>query len=218
MTIQHSLLTGANLHEPKGVASATVNKVYVSDGAGSGTWKIIEPQGAATALVNKVYQADGAGSGTWQYPMGKIYGELYITSGATSFTLATASAYSRLDPGTVWTQGLVKNVTTTAADGTMTLANAGTYRVDFWANFSTAALAAGTAYNFKLALDGTPTGRKIHVHKTDPGAETLFVSGSALLTVTASQVLSIHIAGDATSSATAITVDEANMIAIRLTE
>ena len=37
--VAHSTLTGANLHEPKGVASAAVNKVYVSDGAGGGAWK-----------------------------------------------------------------------------------------------------------------------------------------------------------------------------------
>lgn len=35
---EHSALTGASLHEPKGVASATSGQVYVADGAGSGTW------------------------------------------------------------------------------------------------------------------------------------------------------------------------------------
>lgn len=34
--VQHSALTGANLHEPKGVAAAAANKVYITDGAGSG--------------------------------------------------------------------------------------------------------------------------------------------------------------------------------------
>ncbi len=34
----HADLTGADLHEPKGVASASANKVYVSNGSGSGTW------------------------------------------------------------------------------------------------------------------------------------------------------------------------------------
>lgn len=34
----HSALTGADLHEPKGVASATSGQVYVANGAGSGAW------------------------------------------------------------------------------------------------------------------------------------------------------------------------------------
>ncbi|CAB4170045.1 hypothetical protein UFOVP1528_44 [uncultured Caudovirales phage] len=38
--VAHSSLTGANLHEPKGVATATVDQVYQADGAGSGAWKL----------------------------------------------------------------------------------------------------------------------------------------------------------------------------------
>lgn len=37
-TVAHSTLTGADLHEPKGVASAASNTVYVANGAGSGNW------------------------------------------------------------------------------------------------------------------------------------------------------------------------------------
>lgn len=34
----HSTLTGADLHEPKGAAGAAAGTVYVSNGAGSGSW------------------------------------------------------------------------------------------------------------------------------------------------------------------------------------
>jgi len=36
--VAHSTLTGADLHEPKGISTAGVNTVYVANGAGSGTW------------------------------------------------------------------------------------------------------------------------------------------------------------------------------------
>jgi hypothetical protein len=39
--VQHADLTGADLHEPKGADSASVNTVYVADGSGSGTWNKI---------------------------------------------------------------------------------------------------------------------------------------------------------------------------------
>lgn len=39
--VQHSSMTGSDLHEPKGVASASTNQVYVSNGSGSGTWQKI---------------------------------------------------------------------------------------------------------------------------------------------------------------------------------
>lgn len=41
MTIEHSTITDPYLHEPKGIAAATISKVYVSDGAGSGTWTAV---------------------------------------------------------------------------------------------------------------------------------------------------------------------------------
>lgn len=36
--IQHVNITDPNIHEPKGVASADINTVYLADGTGSGEW------------------------------------------------------------------------------------------------------------------------------------------------------------------------------------
>lgn len=36
--VSHASLTGSQLHEPKGASTATLGTVYVSDGAGSGSW------------------------------------------------------------------------------------------------------------------------------------------------------------------------------------
>lgn len=43
--VEHSALTGSDLHEPKGAASATANHVYVADGAGSGSFQFLTPYG-----------------------------------------------------------------------------------------------------------------------------------------------------------------------------
>jgi len=71
--VQHNALTDPNLHEPKGVAAATAGKCYVSNGAGSGTWKYI-PTGWGYYKDNSSAQTigstavklsiDGAGSTT----------------------------------------------------------------------------------------------------------------------------------------------------------
>ena len=37
--VTHSSLTGADLHEPKGVETANSEDIYVADGSGSGAWK-----------------------------------------------------------------------------------------------------------------------------------------------------------------------------------
>lgn len=34
----HKDLTGADLHEPKGISSATVGQVYIANGSGTGAW------------------------------------------------------------------------------------------------------------------------------------------------------------------------------------
>lgn len=39
--VSHASLTGSNLHEPKGADTAVLGTVYVSNGAGSGTWNSI---------------------------------------------------------------------------------------------------------------------------------------------------------------------------------
>jgi|SRR6185503_4980614 len=36
--VSHASLTGSNLHEPKGVATAAIGTVYVANGSGSGSW------------------------------------------------------------------------------------------------------------------------------------------------------------------------------------
>lgn len=37
--VQHATLPEAELHEPKGASTASADSFYVSDGAGSGSWK-----------------------------------------------------------------------------------------------------------------------------------------------------------------------------------
>lgn len=189
MTIQHKLIADADLHEPKGVASAASGKVY---------------------------QANGSGSGTWVYPPGKAHAEIYIDAGATAQTLSGSSAYAKLNPGTEWTAGVSNVLTVSAANGTITLTEAGTYMVNFWCQFSTAAIANGTLYNFKYNLDGTNSGRTLSVSKFSNGADKLHISATGLVTATANQVLSIYVGGDSTSSSTAITVIEAGLSAVKL--
>lgn len=189
MTIQHKLIADADLHEPKGIASATAGKVYVSN---------------------------GSGSGSWLYPSGKVHGEIYIDAGATSQTLSAGQAYAKLNPTAEWASGVSSILTLTPGNGTITLTEAGDYLVNFWAQFSTASLATGTVYNFKYNLDGTNSGRTLTVQKFSNGADKLHISAMGIVTATANQVLSIYVGGDATSSSTAITVIEAGLTAIKL--
>lgn len=50
----HASLTGSNLHEPKGVASASANTVYVANGSGSGTWQTLTSSSINTSSILNV--------------------------------------------------------------------------------------------------------------------------------------------------------------------
>ena len=44
MAIEHVNIADGERHEPKGASTATVDQVYASDGAGSGTWREVPYQ------------------------------------------------------------------------------------------------------------------------------------------------------------------------------
>lgn len=52
--VAHVDLTGADLHEPKGVASAASGHVYVADGSSSGTWQTIGTSSINTSSIKNV--------------------------------------------------------------------------------------------------------------------------------------------------------------------
>lgn len=180
--VQHSALTDPNIHEPKGVSSASSGQVYV---------------------------ANGSGSGSWMYTSGHAYGEIYISGSSTSQTLAASSALAKLNPTGAWTGNGYANITPSASNGQFTIVQAGKYQTNFWMTFETAAIASGSAYNIHYAINGTPSSRKVYIKKTTNNVETLVISATGLVTLAASDVLSIYVGGDGTSSGTAITPKEA---------
>jgi hypothetical protein len=190
MTVQHKSIPDADLHEPKGIAGQTAGKVYVSNGASSGEWK---------------------------YAPGKPHAEIYITSGATAHTLAAASAYSLLNPGTEWTaSGNEDHLSVDPANGEIDLLEDGHYFISFWMTFSTASIASGSKYYFKFAIDGTTSPRSVYVTKPTNGVDIIEISASGLVSATANQTLSLYAAGDGTSSGTDITPLECGLQALFL--
>ena len=190
MTVQHNAITDPDIHEPKGIAGTTAGKVYVTDGSDSGDWK---------------------------YAPGKAHAELYISSGATTHTLAAASAYTKLNPSGEWTaSGNEDHLTVDAANGEIDLLYAGHYYISFWMTFSTASIATGSQYKFKFAIDGTTSPRTVYVTKPTNGVDIIEISATGLLSATANQVLTIHAAGDGTSSGTTFTPLETGLQALFL--
>lgn len=88
----HSTLTGSDLHEPKGVASATSGQVYISNGSGSGVWTDTAATIGASAFTTGDLKPTfklTADSGWIMCDDGTI-GD--ISSGATTLASATTSS------------------------------------------------------------------------------------------------------------------------------
>lgn len=172
-----------------------------------------EPKGCPTAALGAVYEANGAGTGVWRVPS---YGELYITGGAGVIALPAASAFTRIDTaGTIWTAGASSDLTLDATTGEITCVTPGVYQISMWIVFTTAALAAGTRYLFRYAINGVTSTRQISTAKQTAGVDTLDTGATGLTVLAAGEILSIHVAGDATSSGTNITILEAGFCAHR---
>lgn len=90
MTIEHSTLTGSDLHEPKGVAGASAQDVYIANGVGSGVWAPNYPKGAPTAVAGSLITSDGAGAASWERTQGWAqYQDTQTLVGTPTQTLAT---------------------------------------------------------------------------------------------------------------------------------
>lgn len=189
MTIQHAIIDDPDIHEPKGISTAASGECYIADGVGSGSW-------VACA--------------------GSSFGEIYIDAGVTAQTLSAASAYATLNPGTEWTSNVTSGVTLDPASGQLTVSISGIYQLNFWINFTTAAIAAGTQYYFKYAINGVNSTQTDTVTKITNGADKLDTFASALVQLTAGDIVTIKVAGDGTSSGTNITPTEAALSVILL--
>ena len=101
MTIQHKLITDPDIHEPKGIAAATINKVYVSSGAGSGTWQKLSPpqlSGLSTnGAAGQIIGVDGSGNFTLN---GAPHGQVHFYNIASPYTLTYPAAFTKLAPTT----------------------------------------------------------------------------------------------------------------------
>lgn len=86
----HANLTGADLHEPKGVDAATANKVYVSNGSGSGAWSPL-----SYTLVVKIDDVTSAQSTYVSVPYaGNVVKVSSVIHGAISGSDETVTCYN----------------------------------------------------------------------------------------------------------------------------
>ena len=173
MTIQHSAITDAQRHEPKGASTASTGQIWTSDGAASGSFK--------NTITN-------------------CHGQMVITGNTTAKTLVAAADatlntntdYAKLTGASApWADSYSDNVTFTTDH--LTLISPGYYMVSFWASFTIASV--NNFVGFKYALDSTLSTQKI-VTQAATASDRRNVSATSIIgPVTANQALSLYVAG-----------------------
>lgn len=141
MSIQHRDIDDANLHEPKGIISATNHKLYVANGSGGGAWRRLKNSDMdfSTPSSNVFGWNDIADS---QYTSGAPRAILAATrTKLTNNKLATQTDTTRL--GNIWDSTLNQFVIDD-------LNGAYLFRIGMKV---TAAAAAGTPYVVKLEFE-----------------------------------------------------------------
>lgn len=161
MTINHKDATGASLHEPKGVAAAAANNVYVTDGAGSGTHQKIAAAQINTSSVKNVnltsmeFNIDSINTAKSHFIVIPYAGD--IIKIWTAVDQAIAGGDVILTP---------KIATVTVTGGAITIANAGSAAGDIDSSTPSGANTVTAGQALEVACDGGTTTSGAHAHMT----------------------------------------------------
>lgn len=203
MTIQHASISDPYVHEPKGVSVAASGSVYVSNGAGSGTWKRID----STAIAG--LSGDGGstnlrpvsnGTNGFNLKTDSAYGVMeivnntnaFVVSAAVDTTLNTNTDYALFTgTGAPWAAGLLFGVT--YSSNQLVAPVAGVYRIEYWANISQFPTATAKV-SVKHRTNGTTFSSKHPMTSASATTDARNLAGFSLLSLSAGDYVQPYIA------------------------
>lgn len=141
----HSALTGSDLHEPKGVASANSGEVYVANGAGSGTWtKINALSSTGKRYFNFRIDDISTAASHWMVP--GVAGDITAITSVIDGTIATGDTTLSFEIGG-----------TAVTDGDITITEAGSAAGDVDSSTPSAANTLTATDPIEIISDGAST-------------------------------------------------------------
>lgn len=146
---EHKDIQDPDLHEPKGITTASAGELYLANGEGGGEWKV--PLGIDTALEGQQFISDGEGNGTWTTPGGAQLGSVYFSGNAVDTVITSSGVDVILDPG-VWSPTVVDTIV--FSTNKFTVMTAGVYELHASVSFSGGAGGAGDTYRFSFGKNG----------------------------------------------------------------
>ena len=175
--VQHKDIPDAELHEPKGAAGASVGTVYVSNGAGSGSWQSVLRDFSAMQVQRVL---DGLSPLAAQNPAGT--GE--ANSAQITFGPAVNGASDPVQLG---------------ADGSLTVNTGGLYRVKITLVYGRTGGAGSSELRFRALVNGVQAGQTIGT-KIDDADTNVVYSDEAWLQLPANTVITYELMRDSSGS------------------
>lgn len=209
MAVEHKDIVDAQRHEPKGASTAVASTVYVSNGAGSGTWRKIDATeiegiGSDGGVANLPIVSDG--SGGLKFLNNHAHGSQVITNNSTAFaitavadtTFNTPSQYSLMTgTGFPWASENLHDMTFDT--NKLTISISGIYMINLWANIvqypsSTAKVSVRYLVNGVTYSSRKPTVKSGGVGAVDQ------LNGFGLIPLNAGDFIQLVVASDATGN------------------
>jgi len=172
---EHVNITDPFIHEPKGVASAGVDQVYVSDGAGSGAWQDV-PTNPDNLVIERLI--DGLSAAADQQPP------------STDTPLQIEFGPSQFGPS---------DPVSLSSAGVLTVNEAGTYRIKISIAAGRTGGAGVSNLYFRALVNGVQAGQSVHL-KVDSANIYVPYSDEAWLTLPAGVTISYEVLRDSTGN------------------
>lgn len=178
------------MHEPKGVDSATTKKVYVANGAGSGSWVKLGPQSLSNLSTNgsagQFVSVDGAGN--FALTTG-AHGQTDFYNLTTPYSLTYPSVFTKLAPTTI--AGGNPEAMTEGTNARLTYTGPDTVALNIQYNVSLDQ-ATGSARDIVLAVYKNGAILNAHSVATTTSSVKAVLSGIATATATTNDYFEVY--------------------------
>ncbi len=209
MAVEHRNIPESGLHEPKGVSTAASDRVYISDGAGSGAWSKVDADAIQGTINNGVSAnlrvvTDGSGGFATEATPASSFGTMNLTDNTATKSVTAATDTSLNDNADFVELDLSLSfenvVNMTAGSNSLTLSADGVYIIDFWANVKSDTNA--TKFSLKFVVNDTDFVARGPKLTLGTNGQIYNMSANGIHDFTSGDVVKAYIAADKTCNIT----------------
>jgi hypothetical protein len=204
MAQEHSTIADPDIHEPKGIAAAPIDSVYVASGTGTGAWTT--PGGALFGDMD--FNANTIDTNITAASPTSGDGNAVMLSGATLTT-----------PSALYTQGVADTVLfeNTSNNELLRVPEAGIYEISFNASFTGGGGGAGNIYRFNFAINGTEQTSHAFAERQTASADVGNVAYSEYVLLAANDTLQPTVANETSTNNPTVRVSSFTTILVKAT-